>query len=285
MVLSKKLGIHAALCAVVRKRARIFAWMLILLCSATAGSTTAQTEGRPDVAVPEPQRKAASRTFVLSAVTYDMAVEGRDRFSNALEELVRFFTASTAVDAVLSWNVHDLNTRYAQQPLLLYMTGNEAAFTFGEYEKRNLGNYLKSGGLLYAEDVEPQRSHWAWGRPSAGMPGTPFDRQFKTLMKDALVLGKTGAYWRKIPKDHALYTSYFDFDDGPPRGAVRNSQIDYLEMLEQRGRVVVIFSELNISMHWANPKAKNRDKSLRLGANLIVFAMTQQISGGLGTGK
>ena len=284
MVLSKKLGIHAALCAVVRKRARIFAWMLILLCSATAGSTTAQTEGRPDVAVPEPQRKAASRTFVLSAVTYDMAVEGRDRFSNALEELVRFFTASTAVDAVLSWNVHDLNTRYAQQPLLLYMTGNEAAFTFGEYEKINLGNYLKNGGLLYAEDVKPQRSR-SWGRPRAGMPGTPFDRRFKALMKDALVLGETGAYWRKIPKDHALYTSYFDFADGPPLGAVRNSQIDYLEMLEQRGRVVVIFSELNISMHWANLQAENRDKSLRLGANLIVFAMTQQIGGGLGTGK
>ena len=284
MVLSKKLGIHAALCAVVRKRARIFAWMLILLCSATAGSTTAQTEGRPDVAVPEPQRKAASRTFVLSAVTYDMAVEGRDRFSNALEELVRFFIASTAVDAVLSWNVHDLNTRYAQQPLLLYMTGNEAAFTFGEYEKRNLGNYLKNGGLLYAEDVKPQRSR-SWGRPRAGMPGTPFDRRFKALMKDALVLGETGAYWRKIPKDHALYTSYFDFADGPPLGAVRNSQIDYLEMLEQRGRVVVIFSELNISMHWANLQAENRDKSLRLGANLIVFAMTQQIGGGLGTGK
>ena len=284
MVLGKKLGIHAALCAVVRKRARIFAWMLILLCSATAGSTTAQTEGRPDVAVPEPQRKAASRTFVLSAVTYDMAVEGRDRFSNALEELVRFFTASTAVDAVLSWNVHDLNTRYAQQPLLLYMTGNEAAFTFGEYEKINLGNYLKNGGLLYAEDVKPQRSR-SWGRPRAGMPGTPFDRRFKALMKDALVLGETGAYWRKIPKDHALYTSYFDFADGPPLGAVRNSQIDYLEMLEQRGRVVVIFSELNISMHWANLQAENRDKSLRLGANLIVFAMTQQIGGALGTGK
>ena len=117
------------------------------------------------------------------------------------------------------------------------------------------------------------------------MPGTPFDRRFKALMKDALVLGETGAYWRKIPKDHALYPSYFDFVDGPPLGAIRNSQIDYLEMLEQRGRVVVIFSELNISMHWANLQAENRDKSLRLGANLIVFAMTQQISGGLGTGK
>ena len=136
MVWGKGLGIHAALRAEVRKRARIFAWTLILLCSATVGSTTAQTEGRPDVAVPEPQRKGASRSFVLSAVTYDMAVEGRDRFSSALEELVRFFTASTAVNAALSRNVHDLNTRFAQQPLLLYMTGNEATFTFGEYEKK-----------------------------------------------------------------------------------------------------------------------------------------------------
>ena len=284
MVWGKGLRIHTAVRSMARERTRIFVWTLILLYSATAGIALAQSEGRSDVAVPEPQRKAASRSFVLSAVTYDMAVEGRDRFSSALGELVRFFAASTAVDATLSWNEHDLNTRYAQQPLLLYMTGNEAAFAFGEYEKKTLGNYLKSGGLLYAEDVKPERFH-SWGRPRAGMPGTPFDRRFKALMKDELVLGETGAYWRKIPTDHALYTSYFDFGDGPPLGAIRNSQIDYLEMLEQRGRVVVIFSELNISMHWANPKAENRDKSLRLGANLIVFAMTQQISGGLGTGK
>ena len=116
IVWRKGLGIHAALRAAARERARIFAWTLILLCSATVGSTTAQTDGRPDVAAPEPQRKAASRSFVLSAVTYDMAVEGRDRFSSALEELVHFFTASTAVDDALSRNVHDLNPRLRNSP-------------------------------------------------------------------------------------------------------------------------------------------------------------------------
>ena len=141
MVWGKGLRIHTAVRSMARERARVFVWTLILLYSATAGIAMAQSEGRPDVAVPEPQRKAASRSFVLSAVTYDMAVEGRDRFSSALGELVRFFAASTEVDATLSWNKHDLNARYAQQPLLLYMTGNEAAFAFGEYEK-------KSGKLL-----------------------------------------------------------------------------------------------------------------------------------------
>jgi hypothetical protein len=49
--------------------------------------------------------------------------------------------------------------------------------------------------------------------------------------------------------------------------------------------VVVIFSDLNISMHWADLEAESRERSLQFGTNLIVFAMTQQIGGGFGTSK
>jgi hypothetical protein len=191
-------------------------WVLFLFCAA-AGVAAAQTEKRPAIAVPEPQRKVATHGFVLTALTYGRAVEGRDRFSSALPELVRFLSASTEVDAVLTPNEHNLNAPSSQRPLLLYLTGNEAEFKFSEHEKKNLGDYLKSGALLYAEDVRPRRFR-SRRRAGAGVPGTPFDLRFKTLIKDKLVLGSAGAYWRKIPKDHPLYSSYFTFADGPPLG-------------------------------------------------------------------
>ena len=52
-----------------------------------------------------------------------------------------------------------------------------------------------------------------------------------------------------------------------------------LKMLEVQGRVVVIFSDLNFTWSWAYPKARYGPNSLRLGANLIVFATAQKIAG------
>jgi hypothetical protein len=52
-----------------------------------------------------------------------------------------------------------------------------------------------------------------------------------------------------------------------------------LEGLELRGRLAVIFSDLNISYFWGNLYADGRDRSLQFGSNLIVFALTQKYAG------
>lgn len=141
-----------------------------------------------------------------------------------------------------------------------------------------LGQFLQGGGLLFAEDVWP-RSLGRFRFGEAGKPGTPFDRQFKALMKDPDVLGSTGMRWRRVPHDHALYASFFTLSDGPPPGAAQAGTETDLEMLEYRGRVGVIFSDLNLTYLWGDPLAQGREPSLQFGVNLLVFAMTRQQAG------
>jgi len=55
--------------------------------------------------------------------------------------------------------------------------------------------------------------------------------------------------------------------------------VNELEMLERRGRILVIFSELNISVYWANVAVSSRKRYLQFGTNLIVFSLAQRVAG------
>ena len=46
-------------------------------------------------------------------------------------------------------------------------------------------------------------------------------------------------------------------------------------MLELRGRVAAVFSDLNISWYWGDPAVDARERALQFGVNLMVFALTQ----------
>ena len=245
-----------------------------------AGRTLAQDE-RPKFSVPEP--KVAERRpvgpLLITELQYQLAGQ-EDRFPNALPELGRFFKAASAakkVAAELSLNQLPADNPRLRQAALVYMTGSQGVLQLGDAEKIGLGEYLNNGGLLYAEDIKVSSADG--GVFGAGVEGTPFDRQFKALMRDPLVLGESGARWVRMPKGHPLYRSCFDFPDGPPMGAASGGNVTDLEMLELRGRVAVIFSDLNISWYWGDTLATSRDRGLQFGVNLIVFAMTQRAAG------
>jgi len=238
-----------------------------------------ESEGKPPLAVPEPQpERSVSDKFTITVVLYNEAVKQRDILSLAVPELVRFFGESTDIQIELSGNELPLYDERTGNALLLYMTGQDAIVRLNEVEKRKLGEYLRSGGLLYAEDIVSGGSRVGPDR-GGGVAGTPFDRQFKALMKDPLILGNRGKRWRKISNAHPLYSNYFDFPDGPPLAGTYDGNVFSLEMLEYRGRIAVIFSDLNLSWYWATLDAEGRDRSLQFGVNLIVWALTQRFAG------
>lgn len=253
--------------------------MLLLLAAASAFGE----DDRPRFSVPEP--KAAERrpapTLVLTELQYQLTSQD-DRFSTAIPELVRFFKGvSTARKLEVELNTNQAradNPRF-KQATLVYMTGNQAQFQLGDAEKQGLGEYLRAGGLLFAEDIRSSVGGEGLAGRDAGVEGTPFDRQFKTLMRDPLVLGEAGARWEKIPKNHPLFSACFDFADGPPRGGAPGGNVTELEMLALRGRVAVIFSDLNISWYWGDQLAESRERGLQFGANLVLFALTQRAAG------
>ena len=228
------------------------------------------------ILIQDPDNKRAIRGFFnMSVIDYDLADKNVDRFPTAVEELMRYMRDHTQINARIEGTTLRLSDASIFKQPFLYMTGNSAIFQFSDTEKENLGEYLKEGGFLYAEEIRKADSEGSLDGTNAGVEGTIFDRQFKDLMRDQKVLGTDGSRWQRVNKEHPLYYSFYDFADGPPKGGAPGGNVFDLEMLEIRGRVAVVFSDLNISWYWGDPQADARERGLQFGVNLVVFALTQ----------
>jgi hypothetical protein len=228
------------------------------------------------ILIQDPNDKRKIRGFFnMTVIDYDIADKNRDRFPTAVEELMRYMRDHTEINARIEGTTLEFSDPRILDAPMIYVTGNDAVLQISATEKTNLGEYLKNGGFLYAEEIRQSDAENGLDGKEAGVSGTPFDRQFKALMKDLLVLGSDGSKWQKVPKSHPLYYSFWDFPDGPPMGGAPAGNVFDLEMLELRGRVAVVFSDLNISWYWGDPLADARERGLQFGVNLIVYALTQ----------
>ena len=228
------------------------------------------------ILIQDPENKRNIRGFFnMTVIDYDLADKSSDRFPTAVEELMRYIRDHSRVNARIEGTTMRLSDPTVMKAPFIYMTGNSAVFQFTQTEKENLGEYLKNGGFLFAEEIRQADVETGLDGKDAGVAGTLFDRQFKDLMRDPLVLGSDGSKWQKVSKDHDLFYSFFDFEDGPPMGGAPGGNVFDLEMLELRGRVAVVFSDLNVSWYWGDPNADARERGLQFGVNLIVYALTQ----------
>ena len=139
-------------------------------------------------------------------------------------------------------------------------------FDVTDLEAENLNHYLHNGGFIFLE---------AFGTIFDDAPpkGSP---PLKKMLKD--VLGSNGTL-QPLPKDHMIYHSYFDFDDGPPYprdnqyfAAVGQSP-SILERITIDGRLAVLYSEKGYGRSWEN------DAYQRIGVNTLILALIQ--NGGL----
>ena len=228
------------------------------------------------ILIQDPDNKRNIRGFFnMTVIDYDIADKNRDRFPTAVEELMRYMRDHTKINARIEGTTLEFSDPRIMEAPMIYMTGNDAVLQISDTEKTNLGDYLKNGGFLYAEEIRQSDAENGLDGKEAGVSGTPFDRQFKALMKDPQVLGSDGSKWQKVPKSHPLYYSFWDFPDGPPMGGAPGGNVFDLEMLELRGRVAVVFSDLNVSWYWGEPLADARERGLQFGVNLIVYSLTQ----------
>ncbi len=228
------------------------------------------------IIVQDPEdRRAIRGYFNMTVIDYEVSDPNRDRFPTAAEELMRYIRDHTQINARIQGTTVQLSDPRIMDAPFLYMSGWDAILQLSDTEKQNLGDYLRGGGFMYADDIRYSHPEQGLEGRGAGVSGTPFDRQFKALMADPQVLGTDGTRWQRIPRNHPLYTAFYDFHDGPPMGGAPGGNVFDLEMLELRGRVAVVFSDLNISWYWGDPNADARERGLQFGVNLVVFALTQ----------
>jgi hypothetical protein len=147
----------------------------------------------------------------------------------------------------------------------LFMTGHKLV-RFSEAERRGLVRYVENGGLLFSDDC----NHDVNGL---------YAKTFEAEMVKAFGPNPMP----KLAKRHALYTSFFDFPDGPPRtshelnGWGDNIVHDYLRGVERNGRVGVLYSNKDYGCEWdydwKNKRFRRRDNA-RFAVNIVVYAMT-----------
>jgi hypothetical protein len=257
--------------------AAVLAWLCFPAGAQLDAGAKGTARAAPQPSDPRPPGTGAG-PLVVAVVRYHDAVRERDVLVQAIPQLLDYVATATHLEAQLAWEAQPLFDPRIQQALLLYLTGQDARLRLDTNEREALGEYLRAGGMLFAEDVV------SGGTPQVppaggGIAGTPFDQQLKALIADPLVLGASGRQWLRVPPEHPLYHIFFAFPDGPPLAASYSGTAAALEMVERRGRVAVLFSDLNLSWFWANRDAQARERPLQMGVNILVQALAYRYAG------
>jgi hypothetical protein len=147
---------------------------------------------------------------------------------------------------------------------LVYLTGH-LPVRFTSQERENLRRFCDRGGILFVDD----HNH-------------DVDGAFhKTATEEiARAVGPLAA----LPNSHALYSSFFRFDDGPPTTSHElNGWGDNLVhknlLAALRGdRIAVLYSNKDYSSEWGyhpeNKKFQSVDNT-KFAVNLVVYALTR----------
>jgi len=145
-----------------------------------------------------------------------------------------------------------------------YIAGHRLV-QFNHEEKQNFKRYVENGGFVFVDDCNHDID---------GMFARSFERQMAEMFGDDAL--------NKIPNDHAIYSSFFEFD-GPPRTSIElNGWGDdlvhkYLKAIEVDGRIGVLYSNKDLGCEWdydfRNKRWLKVDNT-RFAVNIVMYAMT-----------
>jgi hypothetical protein len=147
-------------------------------------------------------------------------------------------------------------------------------FALGRAEQDKLRDYLKQGGVLFADAC-------------CGLPA--FDRSFRRLMEQLFPDNPL----KRIPPDHEMFSGKLGYDlktvkrrepdvDNPNAAmavSVRNVE-PFLEGIEVDGRFVVVYSKYDISCALERQASVActgyvHEDAVRIGVNVILYFMNQ----------
>ena len=144
-----------------------------------------------------------------------------------------------------------------------YLAGHRLV-QFNVEEKENFQHYVENGGFVFVDDCNHDID---------GMFAQSFERQMRDIFGEQAL--------NKIPNDHPIYSSFFNFE-GPPRTSVElNGWGDdlvhnYLKAIEIDGRIAVLYSNKDLGCEWdydfRNKRWLKVDNT-RFAVNIVMYAM------------
>jgi hypothetical protein len=179
---------------------------------------------------------------------------------NLIDSIARYTSIRVApTGAVVALSSAD-TLRYP----FLFLTGH-LPVRFTEAERASVRRFVDRGGFLFVDD----HNH-------------DIDGAFhKTVSEE---IERSAGKLVNVPKQHALYSSFFQFPDGPPNtshelnGWGDNLIHKELKAVLRGDRIAVLYSNKDYSSEWSYHPENKRFYSVdntRFGVNIVVYALTR----------
>lgn len=181
--------------------------------------------------------------------------------SNLMHSLVQY----TQIPVDPQERVISLNSPKIFESPFCYLSGHKLV-EFDEDEARNFKAYVQRGGFVFVDDCNHDID---------GLFAKSFEVQMEKLFGSGAL--------KKIPNNHALYTTFFRFEEGPPTtGFELNGWGDdlvhnYLKAIEIGGKIRVLYSNKDYGCEWDYDYRNKRwlaEDNTKFGVNIVIYALT-----------
>tara|TARA_Y100001970_G_scaffold90730_1_gene114447 strand:- start:10258 stop:10902 length:645 start_codon:yes stop_codon:yes gene_type:complete len=198
-----------------------------------------------------------SQEFQIARIQYG---GGGDWYSDpsSLPNLLNYLRENTAMVNASEEVRIKLSDNNAKQYPYLYMTGH-GNIRFTENEIIELRSILNNGGFLHADD-------------NYGMDKS-FRREIKKVYPNKEFI--------ELPHTHQLFSSFYKFENGLPKIHEHNNKPPQALAIFENKRIVILYTfESDLGDGWEDATVHNnseekRDLALKMGVNIIYFALTQ----------
>lgn len=200
---------------------------------------------------------AQEHTFTIARVKYG---GGGDWYSDeqSLVELLKYTRENTLLDVAPKEDVVELASSKLFTYPYIYLTGH-GNVVIEEDEATRLRRYLENGGFLHIDDNYGLEKH--------------IRRELKKVFPEQDLA--------ELPFDHPIYHTHYDFPNGLPKIHEHDGKPPQgFGLFTRDGRLCVFFTyESDLGDGWEPESVHNnppevREKALKMGVNILVYAMT-----------
>lgn len=195
--------------------------------------------------------------FSITRIQYD---GGGDWYADpsSLPNLLKFFKNNTHIPTNIQEQRSKIGDDIFQDSFYLYLTGH-GNIRFSDEEAMTLRDHLIKGAFLHADD-------------NYGM-----DKSFRMEMNKVF----PDKDWVELPPDHEIFNSFYKIDNGLPKVHEHdNKRPQALALFEDERMIVLYTYESDLGDGWEDSEVHDdseeiREDALKMGVNIIVFALTQ----------
>lgn len=220
-----------------------------------------QAAGASALAAALPARASSGYDFAFTRLMYESGNWNVDERmpNNLLNSLVEYTTLNVDPNE----RVVALSDPAMLESQFCYMAGHRLV-QFSDAEAEHFVRFVENGGFVFVDDCNHDID---------ALFAVSFERQMEALFGKGCL--------PKLPEDHALYRSFFEFDEPPTTSFELNGWgddlvHDYLRGIEIDGRLAVLYSNKDYGCEWDYDYRNKRWLAVdntRFAVNIVMYAL------------